>query len=299
MVWAGARAVIVGWGVLVVLLALSALIGQWMGGPVVAFSADYDLWMVDGYSGIVRRLTFDGSSAEDDQPAWSPDGAQLAYMTVRRQPFNARLPNSDISVLSLRSGIKRLLRFTPAWEDSPAWSPDGRWIAFSEKGTGGGTTVRVVPFDARPDAEARLLYAHPLRNDVVPAWSTDSAWVYVHGVLTTGGTGVLRVDADSGLAEVVLPRTGYRPRPSPDGQWVALWMPALDGYTLSVWGAGMAFPRPLTESLPNPLPFAWMPDSGLTMVRRDGTVVRIDLHSGQAVPLFRLSGRVYALAWRP
>ena len=70
----------------------------------------------------VRRLT--DNSAEDDSPAWSPDGRQLAFTSYRDGDWEIYVMNAD------GSDVRRLTD-NSAWDDSPAWSPDGRWIAYA------------------------------------------------------------------------------------------------------------------------------------------------------------------------
>lgn len=289
------------------LMSLSVLVSGWVGrlgnAPVAAFSAGYDLWQVDIQRGLARQLTRDGGRAEDDQPTWSPDGQMLAFMSVRRQPFNARLPNSDLMLLEVNTGALRVLRSTPSWEDAPAWSPDGASVMFSEKGTGGGTTLLVQPTHPSGGA-ARTVYHEPLRNDLSAAWAPDGANVYIHGTNANGRTVVLQIDLQSGISTTVLARTAYRPKPSPDGQTLALWIPAMEGYALALWRQGMAAPAPLTTSFGNPLPFAWMPDGDLSVVIGH-RLVRVDAETGTLTTLYQFEGgdlapaRIYGLAWRP
>lgn len=286
------------------LVMVSGAVGRGVGAPVVAFSADYDLWLADPTFGAFRRLTHNGGRSEEDQPTWSPDGARLVFMTVRRQPFNARLPNSDLALLDLSDGSVRLLRSMPPWEDAPAWSPDGASIAFSEKGTGaGGTSVYVMPIDA--PAQARVVYTSPRRNDVSAVWTPDGHALLVHGdSANPGGVVIVRVDVNTGATETVLARTAYRPRPSPDGQAIALWIPAFEGYSLAVWRVGMDSPQPLSQSYPNPLPFAWLPDGRLSLAVRgevgnSASILQIDPVTGAQSVLFTFPSRVSSLAWRP
>ena len=78
-----------------------------------------------------RRLT--NHSAIDVTPAWSPDGLSIAFSSTRDDP------NAEIYVMPYtgesctRTGCTGARRLTsnPAIDASPAWSPDGRRIAFS------------------------------------------------------------------------------------------------------------------------------------------------------------------------
>jgi Tol biopolymer transport system component len=83
-----------------------------------------------------RRLTEGGS---DGQPAWSPDGSRIAYISQEDGNFEIYVINSD------GSGKVRVTN-DPASDGLPVWSPDGQWLAFrSDRGGSWGIYL------ARPD----------------------------------------------------------------------------------------------------------------------------------------------------
>ena len=68
---------------------------------------------------------------DDDNPSWSPDGQRIAF--TREQPAEpGKARDSDIFVIEARRGAsaKPLTDFQGPDGGRPAWSPDGRSIAF-------------------------------------------------------------------------------------------------------------------------------------------------------------------------
>ena len=88
------------------------------------WSTNFDLYQVAVAGGTPRNLTAD-NLAWDGQPAFSPDGTQLAYLAMDRPGFEA--DRFHLVLLNIKSGIKRPL--TAGWDRSIAsfsWSRDGK-----------------------------------------------------------------------------------------------------------------------------------------------------------------------------
>ena len=89
-----------------------------------AWSTNFDIYEVAAAGGTPRNLTAD-NPAWDGQPAFSPDGTQLAYVAMDRPGFEA--DRFHLVLLNLKSGVKRPL--TQNWDRSIAsfeWSRDGK-----------------------------------------------------------------------------------------------------------------------------------------------------------------------------
>ena len=89
-----------------------------------AWSTNFDIYEVSAAGGTPRNLTAD-NPAWDGQPAFSPDGTQLAYVATDRPGFES--DRFHLVLLNLKSGTKRPL--TQNWDRSIAsfaWSRDGK-----------------------------------------------------------------------------------------------------------------------------------------------------------------------------
>ena len=161
-----------------------------------------DLWVYDLPRGTLARLTLDGTNTS---PLWSPDGTKVAFQSNRAGPPNLfwrtadgsgaeeRLTTSerfqdvgawspdgetlafkevdpgtgaDILTLSLKGGGKPVPFVQTAFtEASPAFSPDGRWVAY-QSNESGRDEVYVQPF---PGPGAKALVSTD--GGTEPAWS--------------------------------------------------------------------------------------------------------------------------------
>ncbi len=114
-------------------------------------------------------------------PAWSPDGKSLAFVSMRRPDFD-RTNNFDLYVVDAHAGAtpRALTTFPgpddePDWLSYPAWSPDGKSIAYMQGGP-----LKLIEYAVRhlavvPAAGGtpRLLSAGLDRNVMNPVWSAD------------------------------------------------------------------------------------------------------------------------------
>lgn len=90
-------------------------------GREIAFSSGGDLWTVSANGGDARLLV--SHPATESRPLWSPDGAQLAFVSTRSG-------NGDIYILTLATGALKRITFDDAPDQLNAWSRDGQYLWF-------------------------------------------------------------------------------------------------------------------------------------------------------------------------
>ncbi|HWA59091.1 MAG TPA: S9 family peptidase [Gemmatimonadales bacterium] len=89
-----------------------------------------------------RKLTQLTQGQSDERlPAWSPDGQYLVFVSKRVGDDPDRRDNWDLYVIQAAAGAvaRQLTTFPgpdnhPDWGSRPAWSPDGRYIAYLQGG---------------------------------------------------------------------------------------------------------------------------------------------------------------------
>ena len=87
------------------------------------------LWLVsaDG-SRPARQITF--SERGESQPAWSPDGSTIAFLSARGTASGDDAPRAQIHLLRLDGGEAEKLTDVKEGVSGFSWSPDGKRIAF-------------------------------------------------------------------------------------------------------------------------------------------------------------------------
>lgn len=104
------------------------------------------------------------------EPALSPDG-RLAVVPVTRYDVQENKGFTDLWLIPTAGGPPRQLTSDPAADTQPAFSPDGKWVAFlSKRGEDKQNQVYVIAADG---GEARRVTNVPTGAEV-PRWFPDS-----------------------------------------------------------------------------------------------------------------------------
>jgi serine/threonine protein kinase len=128
----------------------------------------------DAVSPTMRAVPITSYRGAVDQPSFSPDGNQVAFDWTGEKE-----DNFDIYVKLIGPGPPLRLTTDSAIDFSPAWSPDGRSIAFGRLLGTGKYGMYVIP--ALGGQERKLLEGYATGDPLLPGpystWSGDSKWI--------------------------------------------------------------------------------------------------------------------------
>jgi Tol biopolymer transport system component len=145
------------------------------------FACHPEIYVIDVFSHKQENLT---KGAGGTDPAWSPDGTQIAFSSFRED-------SDEIYTMDSHGNNVQRLTDTRWAEAEPAWSPDGKQIAYAahllqvdvycgfiptgrppEDITKEMTSIYVMNANGTDQTELEMT-----RGGNEPAWSPDSAWL--------------------------------------------------------------------------------------------------------------------------
>jgi dipeptidyl aminopeptidase/acylaminoacyl peptidase len=228
----------------------------------------------------------------------SPDGTRVA---VTRGDTG----DGDIWLLAFSSGIDTRFTFDPAMDFDPAWSPDGKYVAFSSNRAGNSDLYRHA---SDGSGEDELLFQSDHRK-VVTDWSRDGRFLLFHDSdpKTKRDLWVLPMnDAPAERKPVPVLRTEFDERDarfSPDGRWIAYMSDESGRNEIYVRSFPAQTGGKWMISQGGGLLAAWRGDSKeLFYVANDGTIMAVPISAtgagfqhGRPVALFK--GPVSPMGW--
>ena len=136
-------------------------------GVRALFEGRGEIFTVPTEKGDWRNLTRSPGVA-DRNPAWAPDGQQIAWFSDSSGEYRLMIGTQD--------GLEepRAIAISdPTFFFTPTWSPDSQYLAFTD------TDLNLWHVDVETGAVTKVdtdQFAHPVRS-VDPVWSPDSRWL--------------------------------------------------------------------------------------------------------------------------
>ena len=180
---------------------------------------------------------------------WSPDGKQIVFAHVK-SPVADFWPSSDLSIVDVASAAVRPFAATAASEDSPLFSPDGRWIAasVSDLPVRWAQSERIAVFAAAGGAPKMMALSHDGQPNLV-GWTPDGAKLMF---TEAKGTGTALFEADPAAGTV---------------REVDFQNAVINGVSITPIGSGYAVAMVMQKADAPPEVFALVPGNGSGVVR--------------------------------
>jgi TolB protein len=220
--------------------------------------ARQDVYLID-LRGRVVNLT--KTPANYSGLDWSSDGRWLAYLVSVEDRV-------DLFVLDSQTGAHRDLSrgaYPLSLLDSPAWSPDGRWITVA-------AARQIVAFDPASGEARDLVPFYPLGPLLAdPAWSPDGTRLAYVAESLDGETRLLLLDLATGESQILGDdkRVVGDPAWSPDGAWIAYTTLATGDYELFAYHLSNGEARNLSRYPGYDAHPTWSPDGRLIAFETD------------------------------
>ncbi len=223
------------------------------------------------------------------EPAWSPDGAKIAFSSARGGSFDIYVMNAD------GSGTKALTS-TKEDDSHPTWSPDGDRITFAREGPGD-----IYVMNADGSGVRRI--SDPRVQESEPAWSPDGNWIAY--IRRTPGTPVRELwlvhpDGSEPHAITSAGAKAYTPAWSPDGKRI-VFASDQDGdffelYTIGIDRKGLRSVTPTAGDMFEP---SWSPDGSRIAFSEGGSIFTVELGEGDVEKLTDNDNNDSSPAWNP
>ncbi len=171
------------------------------------FEARGDLFTVPAEKGDARNVTHSPGSRERD-PAWSPDGKWIAYLSDASGEYEIHVIGSDGTTAD-----RRVTTGGTTFRFGPRWSPDSKKLAFSDK------TMTLFWCDV---ATGKITKIDKSENGEFHdyQWSGDSKWLAYSKPQDSGFTQIILYSLESGKPSPVTdPLTNsFNPTFDPEGK---------------------------------------------------------------------------------
>lgn len=149
------------------------------------------IWTIDAASGEATQLT-DGEF-DETEPHWSPDGQSILFLSNRSSDPDFYMDEVELYLLPRDGGEMQMVPARPGRKFGPAFSPDGRHVAYLGRRQPGrwyqNACLYVTPLDGsgptrEVSAGSDLHLVVATTGDfsalpmMPPVWSADGRWIY-------------------------------------------------------------------------------------------------------------------------
>ncbi|MDM4768409.1 DPP IV N-terminal domain-containing protein [Pelomonas sp. SE-A7] len=209
--------------------------GNWPGwapdGRRIVFQSrrtgNLDIYTLDLAGGEPRQLTNDVEP--DYLPEWSPDGTEIVFTSWRKEAGETERAAHLYLMKPDGSGQRRLPIASLKTSAGASWSPDGKRLVYSRQMDGKGAELFVADRDGGNEKRLTQDSAQDIHNGS-PAFSPDGQWIAFYSDAGKGNAQLQVIRPDGSERRTVRAEgKNWYPRWSPDGRWLLVTGPSLDG----------------------------------------------------------------------
>lgn len=209
-------------------------------GVRAAFEARGDIFTVSASDGSYRNIT-QSSGAHDRNPAWSPDGDRIAWLSDPSGEYELMIGDQTGGTKPRAIALPTL-----AYYSNPVWSPNARRILLRDTDANLWSAELSTGHFTKIDTDT---YDDPGRG-FEAVWSPDSKWVAYSKSLDSHLRSIFLYSTVTGKATQLTDGMADAVSPSFDASGKYLYFLASTNYALSIgWLDMSAFERPVRRSV--------------------------------------------------
>lgn len=209
-------------------------------GQRALFEYRGDIFTAPKENGTWRNIT-NSPGAADRYPVWSPDGKTIAWFSDQSGEYQLFITDQE--------GLEKpkvIPIANPSYFFRPAWSPDSKYLAFTD--THYNLWILEIATSKIKKADTER-YAHPNRT-MNPVWSPDSKWIAYSRLLDNQFKVIKVYNVETGQTSQLTDGMADAISPVWDASGKYLWFLAATNYGLNTgWLDMSSLERPVTRSL--------------------------------------------------
>ncbi|MFQ5767102.1 MAG: TolB family protein, partial [Acidobacteriota bacterium] len=188
-----------------------------------------DLWIHEVVEGSRTRFTF--NPADDANPVWSPDSTRIVFRSMRKGVY-------DLFVKSVAGQDPEQPLLSGGTDKTPtAWSPDGRFVLYTEEGD-----IWALPMDGSEEDRRPFPVLKGAEYDFEGTFSPDGRWLLYTALDASGPEVYATRFPEPGRKWQISRGGGVGPVWGQDGKeilWVAVPAPRVVGARVVVSDGGL------------------------------------------------------------